>query len=126
MQAELKVSRALTKLAIHHPFFGSVAFRLDIREDKDGLTPTMATNGKFIVWNRNFVDSLEEAEVMGVMVHEIYHVILKHPLRRGDRSPKGWNIATDLTINPMVLDGSDFTLPAGGLLNPKYDGKWTA
>ena len=61
--------------------------------------------------------------MVGVLVHEIYHVILKHPLRRGEREPERWNIAADLTINPMVIEGG-FVLPEGGLFDAKYDGKW--
>jgi len=122
MDAALKVARCITKLAIHHPFFGAVAFRLDIKDSVD--VPTMATNGLSIMWNREFVDSITEAHTMGVLVHEIYHVILKHHLRRGDRNPQGWNVAADLCINPMVLDGG-FTLPEGALFDAKYDGKWT-
>ena len=121
MTAELKISRSLTKLAIHHPFFGAVAFRLNILED--AKTKTMSTNGKCIKWGRAFVDDMTEEETMGVIVHEIYHVVLKHHLRRGDRDNKRWNYAADLCINPMVTEGG-FDLPVGGLFDKRYDGKW--
>ena len=55
--ANLKVAQAKTKLMLHHPFFGSCAAGLNFVEtDK---VPTMATDGRSILWNRAFVDSLD-------------------------------------------------------------------
>jgi len=119
---ELKVSRAITRLAIDDPFYGSVAFRLNVYPN-DKIN-TMRTNGKYIEWSPAFVERITQEEVMGVIKHEILHVVLKHHLRREKRDGKRWNVATDLVINPIVLDDGN-ELPAGGLLDKRFS-KWSA
>jgi predicted metal-dependent peptidase len=122
MTPQLKVSRALTNLLVHHPFYASMAMSLNIEESQ--RIKTMATDGKNIWWNAEFVEQCSEEEVRGVIVHEILHVVLKHMLRRGDRDHRKWNIACDHPINHIVADGG-WKLPAGGLKDPKYR-EWMA
>ena len=119
MEPQLKVSRAITRLVLHHPFFGSLALSLRVEEDSN--IPTACTNGKFIKWNPVFIDGLEQDEVTGLMAHEVCHVTFKHPLRRGERDPELWNIACDFAINDILLDGG-FILPEGGLYDPQFKG----
>ena len=84
--ANLKVAQAKTQLMLRHPFFGSCAAGLNFVEtDK---VPTMATDGRSILWNRAFVDSLDKDHVMGVIAHEVLHVVFKHMLRMGKRNPQ--------------------------------------
>ena len=120
MDAQLKVSRALIKLISNHAFYGSCALRLNIIEDEN--TNTMATDGRFIFWGREAVDKWSEEEVIGVLAHEVMHVILMHHLRIQDRSHKKWNIATDFSINGTLKDDG-FTLPADGLFDSNHRNK---
>jgi predicted metal-dependent peptidase len=53
---------------------------------------------------------------MGVIAHEVFHVVNKHHLRRGDRDSDLWNIAADLLIN-RLLEEDGFTLPPDGLFD---------
>lgn len=117
MDAQLKISRAITRLVLSHPFFGSVALSVKV-EQAD--IPTMATDGKFIRWGEQFVDDTGEEELLGVMAHEVLHIVFKHMLRRGTRDPMRWNIACDLAINPILLRAG-FKLPEGGLFDQQYD-----
>ena len=86
---------------------------------------TMATNGTQILWNPNFVDSISDDEVEGVLIHECCHVIWEHPLRKGTRHHKLWNYATDYVINSYLILDLNMSLPKGGLFDNKYH-KWTA
>ena len=43
-------------------------------------------------------------KTMGVIAHEVPHVINRHHLRRGERDAKLWNIAADLLINRLLQD----------------------
>jgi predicted metal-dependent peptidase len=79
----------------------------------------METNGKWIKWGPAFVDSMTEPETMGVIVHELCHIVLKHHLRCGDKSPKKWNYATDYAIN-LIIRKDGFELPDGALLEHDF------
>jgi hypothetical protein len=79
----------------------------------------MATNGRVIVYNPEFVEGLTAAELEAVVAHETLHCGLGHHCRRAARDPELWNEAADLAINPILV-ANKFTLPAGVLLDPAY------
>ena len=80
---------------------------------------TMATDGSSIFWNRAFVDSITEQEVVGVFAHEVLHILFKHALRIRGRVHQTWNIACDYAINHILKRGG-FTLPEGALFKDEY------
>lgn len=130
MNAEKKIIRAIVYLTIHDPVFACLAMLLARRpmpeehrklfEAARGFTPTMGTDGVNLFYNPEFVEKLDERDLIGVIVHEALHVAMKHVLRRGDRDIELWNIACDYAINPMVQQ-SGYRLPNGALLDNKYD-----
>jgi predicted metal-dependent peptidase len=59
-------------------------------------------------------------ERIGILAHEVCHIIFLHLSRIHERNPKLWNFATDLAINQMIkdipkdgLDYKKFKLPKG-------------
>ena len=117
---------------LHQPFFGTGASKLEWSVDND-LTQTACTNGKFIKFNSDYLMSLDQPKRIGLTVHEVMHVYGKHHLRRGNRDPELWNIATDFQINLCIQDAinaekhrrggvSCMELPEGALLDDKYRG----
>jgi hypothetical protein len=50
------------------PFFGTLCLRLKL---VPGDLPTMATDGSKIVYNPDFVEQLEPAELEGTLAHEV-------------------------------------------------------
>lgn len=119
MDAELKIARCKTKLTWGHPFFGSVS--LTCKWVQDDSVKTMATDGIHIFWAEQFVDETDEAKLMGVVAHEVMHIVMKHMLRRAERDPKMWNIACDYVINDILLE-SGFELPEQGCIDPHFKG----
>ena len=120
MITQLKVSRAVTRAAIQRPFFGSCL--LNLRVEMSDKVPTMATDGVHIYYNEEFVDSLSEDETLGVLCHEVMHVVLLHCQPWKDKDPKLCNAAMDYVINEnLVYDG--ICLPKGALID--YSGKFT-
>jgi len=105
-----KMTKAKTRLVIHQPFFSVLALGLTYVETE--MLPTMATDGKHIYWNPDFVEKLTIEECAGVIAHEVMHVAWLHMLRRGHRDPLLWNLACDYAINPVVLS-SGLHLPLG-------------
>jgi predicted metal-dependent peptidase len=113
-----RLVRARTQLLLNHPFFGTLAIRLRLVR---GDLPTMATDGRRIVYNPGFVQRLTPAELEGVLAHEVMHCALAHHCRRCTRNPRIWNEAADYAVNPLLL-GAGVTLPAGVLVNPEFAG----
>jgi hypothetical protein len=114
---ERKLTRARTQLLLNQPFFGTLCLRLKL---VPGELPTMATDGRRIVYDPAFVDELTPTELEAVLAHEVLHCALGHHCRRGVRDPRLWNEAADLAVNPILM-GNGFTLPAGALLDPAFD-----
>lgn len=118
MNAEQKMLKARTNLILDHPFFGCLALRLKLIEDKK--FDTAATDGAHIWYSPEFVDSLTTQEATGVLAHEVMHVALGHFWRQGHREHEKWNIAGDYAINYNLLQAG-FTLPDGVLSNHAYN-----
>ena len=117
LDADKKIAKAKTYLILKHPFYGSTLLSSVVREDN--TVQTMATDGSSIFWNRAFVDSITEQEVVGVFAHEVLHILFKHALRMRGRVHQLWNIACDYAINHILKRG-DFTLPEGALFKDEY------
>jgi predicted metal-dependent peptidase len=118
-----KVTKAKTHLILKHPFIAVIALALRFRcADEENVTlpfPTMGTDGKNVWWCAAFVATLTIYETIGVIAHEVFHVVFLHMFRRGNRDPLVWNISADYAINPVVLD-MGFQLPADRLFEEKY------
>lgn len=83
-----------------------------------------------LYYDPDYLQSVEPDEAVGLILHEVSHLLLKHHARRGGRDAKLWNIAGDLAINdrlqqeghPLPPDGcfpKDFQLP-GNLSAEQY------
>ena len=74
-----------------------------------------------LYWNPEFMKSLTEAQVKGVLKHEFLHLTFLHISARRKQPPQMWNIATDLAINSLINNGNpndtthlpEFTLMPG-------------
>jgi predicted metal-dependent peptidase len=119
LSSVVRIRKARTTLLLDHPFFGTLLFRLGARPL--GSIKTMATDGVSLFFNPDFVDTLNAAELAGVLAHEVMHPALQHHTRRADRDPKRWNMACDYAINPMLLEAG-LTLPKDVLLDPRFGG----
>lgn len=112
-----KITKARAGLILDQPFFGSLALRLKIKEDRSFRTGY--TNGTVLGYNPEWVDTLSLEEVKGFICHEIMHIACSHQTRRQWRDPKKWNIACDYAINLILID-SGFTLPDDVLVSDQY------
>ena len=116
LTAEQKLVRARTQLLLNHPFFGTLCVRLKL---VPGSVATMATDGRRIVYNPEFVEQLKPLELEGVLAHEVLHCALAHHCRRGQREPELWNEAADYAVNPILL-ANGVVLPAGVLVDAAF------
>ena len=104
-EIEDKLIKARIEMLISAPFFGNLATRLRFK-DATEWCPTLATDGRYFYYNRNFVAAMNDAEIVFGIGHEVLHCVYDHfdVNRRGDRDPRLWNIANDYVINADLID----------------------
>ena len=97
-----RVVKVRVRLLLQHPFFGNLATRLKIVDATDRI-PTAAVDGRNMFVNVNFVNQLNDDELMYLIAHEVMHCVFEHMIRRGERRPDVWNMAGDYVIN-LILE----------------------
>jgi len=114
------VSDAVSRLVLGkdatHCFFATNALKIagSGHAVPDWRIETACTNGEIMRYNPDFVSGLDDEEGKGLVVHEVFHCCNKHHSRRGNREPRRWNKACDLSANP-VIRAAGFKLPKGGI-----------
>src|SRR5262245_56323675 len=114
-EAMQRVVRARSQLVMFQPFFGTLALYLILVEDATKCE-AMATDGKHLFFNPQWVMERSDPELIGVIAHEVEHNARRHHTRRGFRNFEKWNIATDYCINGDLLKAG-FVLPEGVLVD---------
>jgi predicted metal-dependent peptidase len=118
-EAELKKMRDDVKerivvarigLLLRHPFFGNMATRLRV-EEADDWCPTAATDGRYLYFNTQFFNAMNNKEIEFVVAHEILHCVYDHFSRRESRDPKLYNIAADYIVNNLLMQDRIGTKP---------------
>ena len=88
------------KLLIKYPTFGSTIARLELQPNEQ--IGTAGTDGKKLLYNPKFVESLSESEQVFLFAHEVCHVAFEHIYRSEGKDKRLWNIATDSVINALL------------------------
>jgi len=115
MEASQRLVKTRADLIMVEPFWGMLALKLALRMDNERCD-TAATDGSHLFYNEKFINKLTPSETKGLVAHEVSHVMLKHPTRRGERDPLLWNISCDIPINEMLKEAG-FILPEGGVFD---------
>lgn len=132
------VTEGISALLVQQPFFASLVLDLmEIEEAKhlpDGSQlSTCATNGKMLWINPEKFGKLTVQERVGMLAHEVMHVILQHAARKHSYlqlgfgpdlkvfSTKKFDNAADYIINAH-LTAQGFKLPLGSLQNSQVTG----
>ena len=108
------ITKARARLLVRAPFIGSIALGLAWVNAPD--IGTMATDGRSVWFNPEWCGGHGVEKTMGVIAHEVLHVVNKHHLRRDERDAKLWNVAADLLIN-RLLEDDKYVLPPDGLFD---------
>jgi predicted metal-dependent peptidase len=98
-------------------------------EDDEAKCPTAYTNGRDEVYGRAFVDSLNDAQLRFLVLHEVYHKLYRHLTTwrwMYDENAQAANQACDFVINcKLVDDNADgFAKMDGPLVKGCYDKKY--
>ncbi len=111
----MDLKKIVKEIILKYPYF-----RSDIEDVEiilDNSEETAATDGINIFYNSDFLESLNFEEQIGVVAHEILHIIFKHTDRIKDRNHYCWNIACDAVINAN-LEKDNLKLPQGAVNIP--------
>lgn len=136
LTAEQRIQKA-TIAIMNHPEYVAMAGVLMIgtKTVRDDI-PTACTNGRDEYYGRAFVDSLNDAELRFLMLHECFHKMYKHLTTWRylyDKHAQIANMACDYVINGQIVrahkqDGfATMTGPLEmGCYDEKYDDSWNA
>lgn len=118
---EEKLLKSILYLKRTFPFISSAYLSLD-REESDTVK-TMAVSEDKIMYNREFIESLNDRQVNFVNLHELMHIIYKHPTYSIGKDLQLYNIAADLYINNVVkeMDSSQYLEMPDGLYCSSID-----
>lgn len=129
---QLTVEQRLSKAVVDimgNPKYVALAGVLMIgdRTVQDDI-PTACTNGRDEMYGRDFVETLNDAELRFLVLHEVYHKLYKHLTtwrHLYDQDAQLANIACDYVINIKIADDNTdgwASMPTGGYLDTKYRG----
>lgn len=119
--ANFDLSVYLVNMLAREPFFAHIIRSLrKVETDKIPTAGVLFKDGEATMWwNRKFVASLTDDEIVGLLMHEVLHLVLEHTTTRTRDPHTIWNYATDLAINSMIV-GENYRnkhmLPEGGLI----------
>lgn len=133
------ITECRTRLIAKFPFFAVLLYERCKLLILQGDTPensmwqgrpveTACTDGRTIVVNLKFFESLSLDERVFVLAHEIYHVMAMHPRRMKYYGANGlfghefsfelFNVAADAVINQCLVDDRIGKMPQIGVLFP--------
>ncbi len=96
-----KINKAKAKLMLDHPYFGTLASALKLKQNNE--LPTFSSDGESMSYNSEYVDKLEVDEVEFMMANGAMHAVLKHQNRNLGRTKWLWQKATDYVVNNMLV-----------------------
>ena len=131
MTAEQRVQKAIIAIMQNQKYV-ALAGILMIGErviTDDPSIPTACTNGRDEMYNRDFVDKLNDAELRFLILHESYHKLYRHITTWkwiADINTNEANVCMDFVINIKLVDDNKdgFATMTGelanGCIDPKY------
>lgn len=110
-EAQIKISRARISLQRNEPFWAYLSLFLKPKEVKEISSMGVDIQGN-LYYNPDFVNSLNDNEMIGTIAHELNHIIFLHFLRGEKLNKQISNIAMDISVNEILKD-NNFVLPKG-------------
>ena len=111
----MNIQEVLFKFLYLYPFYGNLLSKLNVKLNINIKTIIIQFFPKYLIeFNKTWFDALNNNQKIGVIKHELLHVILLHKARRGNRKKALWAISTDLAVNqfiePVYLLEEDLTI----------------
>jgi len=132
LTAEQRIERSHIELMKHPHFvaYSGVLMVGSVKVKEADECPTAYTNGRDVVYGRDFLAKLDDADVRGLILHENKHKMYRHLAtwqHLHKINPQKANKACDYVINLEIDDegkrtGGFVSVPEGGLLDEQYRG----
>lgn len=99
----MRINEVMANLLLKEPFYGYAAAAVTFVESKEVHTTSMISlhDIKFI-YNKSWFEGLKEEHAIGVIIHELLHLILLHPVRGSGKDCNLWDIACDMAVNEYL------------------------
>jgi len=121
-----KIQEAISSLIFTEPFYGHLISRMRIsKSDKVPTAGVYITDKVNLIYNEEWLESLELLDVTKVLKHECEHILREHILRskqigiNTENDHKKFNISADVTIN--VADLTHTVEKIGGITVSKLN-----
>ena len=121
MSTAQKISQAKSKLLVDYPYFGTVASKLELKQNDD--IESFKNDGITLEYNDDYIDSLDLSEMKFVLANGAMHASLSHENRKNGRSGWLWHMATDFAINDMLVENG-FDLPERAQYRKRFAGMY--
>ena len=128
LSAEQRLSKAVVDIMGNPKYIALAGVLMIGNRSVDDKTKTACTNGRDEKYGRAFIESLNEAELRFLVLHECYHKLYRHLTtwrHLYDKNARLANAACDYVINiKLTDDNSDgfAVMPKVGLLDAQYRG----
>ncbi len=116
-----KIEKAKARLMLEHPYFGTVAAALKLHPSDN--IESFLSDGVHLQYNDAYFDNASVEEVEFALANGAMHTVLKHQRRIGERYEWLWQLATDYTINAMLLKNG-FGLPDRANFQQRFEGMY--
>ncbi|SFB66481.1 vWA domain-containing protein [Ruminococcus albus] len=115
-----RIMRSRMRILVEHGFYGMLLMHLRIMLSSE--VKNFGTDGVFLYFEPDFLDSISDRELDLVMLHAVTHLALSHPKRISCLSDKKCaELAADIIVNSYIFEeyGNDESmLHLGGKILP--------
>ena len=116
-ETDFNIERHLIPFLQNCAFFAELSRQLRKIPTRDLPTAAVAYDPSedqiTLYYNPEFMDSLSNWEIRGVLTHEFYHLVFCHLSARRHTPGRMWNVATDLAINSIIIENAGQPRDAG-------------
>lgn len=99
----MSIQDTMVNLLLKQPFYGYIAASITPVENNNIPTVEMIIDPSLkLLFNRKWYEKLKNEEGVGVVIHELLHLILMHTFRKGNRERQLWVIACDMAVNEHI------------------------
>ena len=125
---EQRLNKAVMDIMAQEKYIALAGILMIGTREIDDTVPTACTNGRDEKYGRAFVESLSDAELRFLVLHENYHKLYQHLTtwkHLYDEAPRLANMACDYVINLKIRDDNTdgfAVMPDKGCIDDKYAG----
>jgi len=99
----MRMQDVFLHLLVKQPFYGYVSASVTPCENSGIKTVRMvAAPVPRLLYNREWFESLKPEHAVGIVMHELLHLVLLHPFRRESRDELLWAAACDMAVNEHI------------------------